>query len=258
MTITTDFHSHVVRSSARQMVQAAQKRGLRVLGLSEHIFQITEGRAPLEHMALEGPMLSFSSYIEAVQAAAQELEFEARLGLEVDFIPEKNAAIQAPLQAYPWDFLIGSVHQIDGKIFERQDEIMREEGEALWLRYMELLRAAANSGYFSLISHPVRMGARNSHLPPTLDDELERLAAEATRNNIALEANGYDILMYPHLVRRLVRACALHRTPISVGSDAHNPRQVAQAHQQTEAILREAGIKTVRIWKQRQSEEYEI
>lgn len=258
MSITTDFHSHVARSSARQMVRAAQKRGLRVLGLSEHVFQMTEGRTPLEHMVLEGPMLSFSSYIEAVHAAAQEMEFDVRLGLEVDFIPEKNAAIQASLQAYPWDFLIGSVHQVDGKVFERLDEITREKGKALWLRYMELLRSAANSSYFSLISHPVRMAARNPHLPPTLDDELERLAAEATRNNIALEANGYDVLMYPHLVRRLVRACALHRTPISVGSDAHNPLQVAQAHQQTEVILREAGIKTIRIWRQRQIEEYEI
>lgn len=258
MSITTDFHSHVVRSSARQMVRAAQKRGLRVLGLSEHVFQMTEGRAPLEHMLLEGPMLSFSSYIEAVRTAAQDSEVQVRLGLEVDFIPEKNAVIQASLQAYPWDFLIGSVHEIDGTNFERIDEIGQEEGEALWLRYMELLRAAANSGCFSLISHPVRMGARNLHLPPTLDDELERLAAEATRNDIALEANGYDVLLYPQLVRRLVRACALHRTPISVGSDAHNPLQVAQAHQQTEVILRKAGIKTVRIWKQRQIEEYEI
>ncbi|HLG60766.1 MAG TPA: PHP domain-containing protein [Ktedonosporobacter sp.] len=285
MSITTDFHSHVVRSSARQMVRAAQKRGLRVLGLSEHVFQMTEGRAPLEHMVLEGPMLSFSSYIEAVQAASQDCAVEVpgnvprsnaagrdqsgpydaqgrgvevRLGLEVDFIPEKNTVIQASLQAYPWDFLIGSVHEIDGIVFERIDEIGQEEGEALWLRYMELLRAAVNSGYFSLVSHPVRMGSRNPHLPPTLDDELERLAAEATRNDIALEANGYDVLLYPQLVRRLVRACALHRTPISVGSDAHNPLQIAQAHQQTEAVLRKAGIKTVRIWKQRQIEEYAI
>ncbi len=258
MSITTDFHSHVVRSSARQMVRAAQKRGLRTLGLSEYVFQMTEGRAPLEHMALEGPMLSFSSYIEAVRAAGQELEFDVRLGLEVDFIPEKNATIQASLQTYPWDFLIGSVHQVDGKIFERHNVTTRKEGETLWLRYMELLRAAANSGYFSLISHPVRMGAQNKYLPPMLDNELEQLAAEASRNNIALEVNGYDVLTSPHLVRQLVRACVLHGTPISVGSDAHNPLQVAQAHQQTEVMLREAGIKTIRTWKQRQIEEYEI
>ncbi len=41
MTIDTDFHSHVARSSAFQMAQAAGEKGLRILGLSEHIFQMT-------------------------------------------------------------------------------------------------------------------------------------------------------------------------------------------------------------------------
>ena len=42
MTIETDMHSHVSRSSALQMAMAAQQKGLRVLGLSEHVFQMEE------------------------------------------------------------------------------------------------------------------------------------------------------------------------------------------------------------------------
>src|SRR5438874_13467296 len=94
MTLDTDFHSHVSRSSAQQVVLAAKKRGLRVLGLSEHIFQMKEARALLEHMALEGPMMSLPAYIEAVQAAAHKTSFDTRLGVEVDFIPEKHKQIQ--------------------------------------------------------------------------------------------------------------------------------------------------------------------
>ena len=248
MSIDTDFHSHVSRSSARQMAQSAQEKGLRVLGLSEHVFQMSEAHSTLEHIPLEGPLLTFSSYIEEVRAAGQDLSVEVRLGMEVDFIPGKNELIQALLHNYAWDFLIGSVHEVDGVYFESDNNWGREEGEALWLRYFALLREAVISGYFSLVSHPVRMRSKNPFIPSTLDEELERLAAEATRCDIALEINGYDVLSYPSLVRRLARACALHQTPISVGSDAHNPRQVAQAHPQTEAILREAGITKVRIW----------
>jgi len=40
MIIDTDFHSHVSPSSAYEMVQAAQNKGLRVLGISEHVFQM--------------------------------------------------------------------------------------------------------------------------------------------------------------------------------------------------------------------------
>ncbi len=53
MPIHTDFHSHVSRTSAQEMARAAQERGLRTLGLSEHIFQMHEGRTPLQHKKWE-------------------------------------------------------------------------------------------------------------------------------------------------------------------------------------------------------------
>jgi len=256
MPIDSDFHSHVSRSSARKMAQSAQEKGLRILGLSEHVFQMSEARSILEHMALEGPLLTFPAYVEEVCTADQDLGVEVRLGMEVDFIPGKNEVIQALLQSYSWDFLMGSVHEVDGLQLGSDNKWGREEGEALWLRYFELLREAVSSRYFSVVSHPVRMRTGNPFVPSTLDEELERLAVEATRCDVALEINGYDVLAYPSLVRRLASACVLHQTPISVGSDAHNPRQIAQAHPQTEAILRETGITKVRIWKQLVAEEY--
>lgn len=258
MTIGTDFHSHVARSSALQMVQSAREKGLRVLGLSEHVFQMNEARPLLEHLPLEGPMMTFEEYGAAVREAGQQGRCETRLGLEVDFIPGSNEEIWSTLQALEWDFLIGSVHEVDGLFFERHHQGNREEGEALWLRYFALLREAVACGGFSVISHPVRMRMQNAFLPSTFDDELERLAAEATRRDVALEINGYDVLHYPSLVHRLARACALHKTPVSIGSDAHYPAEVAQAHAPSEGILREAGIGKIRIWRHREAEEYEV
>ena len=258
MTIDTDFHSHVARSSARQMALAAREKGLRVLGLSEHIFMMSEARPTLQHMPDEGPLLSFGAYSDAVRATAQEVSIETRLGLEVDFIPGLNEQIQAFLPGQNWDFLIGSVHEVDGVIFKDDSITNQGKGEARWLRYFALLREAATCGAFSLISHPVRMRTENAFLPPTFDEELEHLAAEAARCDVALEINGFDVLRYTSLVRRLARACALHHTPVSVGSDAHYPARVAQAHQLSEEILREAGIREVRIWRRMEAETYQF
>ena len=258
MTIDTDFHGHVARSSAAQMAQSARDKGLRILGLSEHVFQMREARPMLEHLHLEGPLMTLDEYGDAVRAAGRQAGCETRLGLEVDFIPGKNEALWSVLQALEWDFLIGSVHEVDEVYFEKPHQWSREEGEALWLRYFALQREVTSCGVFSVVSHPVRMRVENAFLPPTFDDELERLAAEAARCDVALEINGYDVLGYPTLVRKLARACALHRTPVSVGSDAHNPLQVAQAHTQTEELLRLAGIGKIRIWRHRQSEEYNV
>lgn len=259
MHIISDFHSHVSRSSAAQMVQAARDKGLKTLGLSEHDFQMREIRPILEHLPLEGALMPLADYAAAIQSAARQFQMDVRLGMEVDFIPAQNGVIHALIQGQPWDFLIGSVHEVDGVMFE-SDHLTwgPEEGQGVWLRYMELLREAVSSGYFSLVSHPVRMYRRNQHVPPILDEELEKLAAEAASFNVALELNGYDTLHYPKLVRRLARACARHHTPISVGSDAHRPGDIAQAHAQTAAILRDAGLTTVRTWKQREIEEYQM
>ncbi len=258
MTITTDFHNHIVRSSALQMVQQAHARGLRTLGLSEHVFQMTEARPLLAHMPQEGPFLPFDTYFAQVQQAAAHEHFDVRIGLEVDFVPAKNAAIQQLVQGRPWDFLIGSVHQIEDLLFEAKHERNRAEGEALWLAYFALLRQTVQSGYFSLVSHPVRMRSANPFLPSQLDDELDALAALASDHDVALEINGYDVLTYPSLVRRLARACAAHHTPISVGSDAHAPYDIARGHRLSAEILGEVGITRVRIWKNLVPEEYTV
>lgn len=256
MPLTTDFHNHVARSSAAQMVASARQKGIQIFGLSEHVFQMSEGRPALSHMPLEGPMLTTAQYMEAVHAAAQTEMLDVRLGLEVDFIPEKNERIQAVLQGYDWDYLIGSVHEIDDLQFEQQNIKSQEQGEALWRRYFVLLREAVNSGYFDVVSHPARMRFRNPYEPSDIDEEYEHLATDATRCNVALELNGFDVLLYPDTVKRLAHACALHHTPVSVGSDAHTPPEIARAHQPIWDILQESGIHTIRIWKKRVAQEY--
>lgn len=258
MDIDTDFHSHIVRSSPRQMVQKAREMGLRVLGLSEHVFQMSEARPLLPHMPQEGPFLTFDDYFSGVREAAEQEQFDVRIGLEVDFVPEKNVEIQQSIQGKAWDFLIGSVHQVNEILFESPRQRSREEGEALWQQYFTLLRQAASSGYFSLISHPVRMRSTNPFLPPHLGEELEHLAATATRHNVALEINGYDIRTYPNLVKRLALACLAHHTPLSIGSDAHTPAGIAQGHRLSELLLHETGLTKVRIWKKMVAEEYSL
>src|SRR5438034_9363854 len=98
MSITTDFHSHVSYTSALEVGRAAKEKGLQVLGISEHIYQLYECRAELEHLTAEGPLLHIADYIQQIREAAHILSFDVRLGLEVDFIPGKNETIQLSIQ----------------------------------------------------------------------------------------------------------------------------------------------------------------
>ena len=259
MSLPADYHMHTplcrhATGEPTELAAQAVRIGLQEIGFSEHNPMIRDDWDDW-HM-LQGDL---DQYVEKVcQARRDHPQLTIKLAMEVDFIPGKNEDIQASIQGHDWDFLIGSVHEIDGLLLESKWNISRETGQALWLRYFGLLGEVVSSGYFSLVSHPVRMCVGNPHLPPNFDEELERLAAEATRCDVALELNGYDVLTYPSLVRKLAKACALQRTPVSIGSDAHRPGEVAQAHDPTKEIMREAGLSRIRTWKQRVPEEYSI
>src|SRR5947209_7187050 len=121
------------------MAIGAKEKGLQVLGISEHIYQLYEYRPGLEHLPPEGSFLRTTDYIQQIREAARVLSFDIRLGLEVDFIPSKNEAIQLAIQNQPWDFLIGSIHEVDGLQFEEEYSWSREEGEVLWTQYFKLL-----------------------------------------------------------------------------------------------------------------------
>src|SRR5579883_3428726 len=109
MSIVTDFHNHVVRSSVERMTRSAMDKQLRVLGLSEHIFQLSEARPLLPYMPQEGPFISLAAYFQAIAEVREQTAYDVRAGLEVDFVPARNSELWQVIAGQPWDFLIGSV-----------------------------------------------------------------------------------------------------------------------------------------------------
>jgi histidinol phosphatase-like PHP family hydrolase len=79
---------------------------------------------------------------------------------------------------------------------------------------------------FKVLAHPIRMARGKVSLPPEIDDLLLELARTARRRNKALELNGNDIDYAPRLVRILARACSKADCKVSLGSDAHHPKDV--------------------------------
>jgi histidinol-phosphatase (PHP family) len=253
--LTSDFHTHFSLSSLEAMIHAAFHRGVTTLGISEHLFQLKEARPVVGHLPQEGPLLSLAQY-QATIEACKGPQVDLRLGLEVDVLPEKQDEIEALLHPVPWDFLIGSVHELRvGDLIDDVPPHSEKEGVQRWQTYFHLLREAVSSGLFDVVSHPLRMRAENPWVPSNLNEELEHLAVTAANVQVALEINGTDVQIWPDGVRALIRACARYHTPVSVGSDAHVPEHVARAHAWSAEALIQAGITTIRIWKQRVPQE---
>ena len=49
---------------------------------------------------------------------APMMRLPVKLGLEVDYVGERQSRLLDLLAPYPWDFLLGSVHWIDGEGIE--------------------------------------------------------------------------------------------------------------------------------------------
>jgi histidinol-phosphatase (PHP family) len=248
----SDFHIHLSRSSLEAMVQAAQRKGVYVLGICEHLGQMSEGRSLAGHLAQEGPLLSFAEYLSMIDAqkSLSKGQIDLRVGLEVDFLPDRQKTIEECVRPYQWDFLIGSVHELSvGDLIDGVSPHSPQEGQERWKRYFHLLRLAATSGFFDIIGHPLRMRANNPHVPLHLDEELDNLAVCAALADVALELNGHDIQLWPEGVRALIRACARYQTPVSLGSDASVPQDIARGHAWCVKELTKAGIRTLRTWK---------
>jgi histidinol-phosphatase (PHP family) len=103
-----------------------------------------------------------------------------RLGIEIDFVPGQEERMDADSTALPYDYVIGSVHRVDGDEVDRatdQSVYERYETYELYAAYYRNVREAALSGRFEVIGHPTssrssaatRTGTspRCSRRPPT-------------------------------------------------------------------------------------------
>jgi histidinol phosphatase-like PHP family hydrolase len=95
---------------------------------------------------------------------------------------------------------------------------------------------------FTVLAHPVRLTRSVKEVPPDMDELLLELAESAKRRNKALELNGNDIDSDPELVRRLAFACAKAGCKVSLGSDAHYPRDVFRNMEAALGLIQEHGL----------------
>ncbi len=97
---------------------------------------------------------------------------------------------------------------------------------------------------FKVLSHPIRMSRATKAVPVDLDDLLLDLARIAKRRNKALELNGRDIDYAPELVRKLAIACSKAGCRVSLGSDAHHPREVFRNMGIAMALVKEFNLES--------------
>ncbi len=249
-----DNHSHILLAEITDMLAAAKANNISEYSITEHVSQFREPRESIRFGSIHPSGRIFGSLKEydGEFRKADQLAYpgmKINRGLEVDFSPRFEKKVGEFVNQEAWDILLCSVHEFeDGKDIEKSVRGIVDPASAHehWREYLRLERMALENDFvpFKVLSHPVRITRASKAAPPELDELLLDLARVARRRNKALELNGRDIDYAPELVRRLAIACSKAGCRVSLGSDAHHPREVFRNMKTAMALVKEFDLES--------------
>lgn len=274
-----DYHMHLERDDyegrcrldtarIQQYVEAARRGGVDEIAITEHAHRFEAFRPIL------GPLLTgegaypeyaawaatafqddLGAYVDAL-LEAKAAGLPVKVGIEVDWVPGREAEIARVLAPYPWDVVLGSVHFLGTWCVDFSPEVGwpgKDVDEVVEAYYRELARAAA-SGLFDVLAHPdliKKFGHRPSFDPAPLWRDVARAAAAAgccvEVNTAGLEKPVREI--YPAL--GFLRTFHEHGVPITLASDAHGPDEVGRHLEAAVSWARQAGYEAVAVFEAR-------
>jgi histidinol-phosphatase (PHP family) len=258
--LIVDYHMHLrderndidhTAAAAEKFVERARERGVDEIGFTEHVYYFRQTRECWSRpYQLERCVYDLDVYVDAVLEAKRR-RLPVKLGLEVDWFPPEDELLHDLLSSYPWDYLLGSVHWINGLSVDATADTgaWREwPQEEVWRRYAEEWSAAARSGRFDVMSHPDLakiFGVRGD------DEHYAEMAAAADEGDVALEISTAGLRkpvgeIYPD--PRLLRES---RAPVTLASDAHVPEEVGEHFDQALELARDCGRSAVSVFERR-------
>lgn len=157
--IIADYHIHTYLSrdapgaTVAGYISEAEKKGVKEIAFTNHL--ILAGRDRSTGIRLD----EIPGHLEEIWLAQEDTEVLLRTGFEVDYFPDKERVISEVLDEYPLDYVVGSVHQVNGqsvytgsghrnRFFEDQCRV-----DAIG-DYYRVTQMMVESGLFDCISHP--------------------------------------------------------------------------------------------------------
>lgn len=236
-----DYHVHVIAHGEYQYNETwldqyltkARQQGLRYIGLLEH-----------------------DEYLDLIDRTLindkQKTDLYIASGVEFDYEPHREGSIKQMIDRTLPDFTMGSVHIINGWHFDHPDYRDRFELidiDEIYTEYFILINQMVNSGLFDIIGHLdlVKIWGHRPAKKPVLN-YVEPVLKSIKASRAVIEINSAGIRkpvgeQYPSLP--LIERMFELGIPVTMGSDAHHPDQVAEGLQDISRLLWDIGYRQV-------------
>ena len=248
MHMLPDYHIHTAlckhaTGDVGEYKSTAKKQGIPEICFTDHVPN-PDGYDPAHRMALD-QFPSYKAMIEAIQGGQSP---EVLLGMEVDYYEGCERFLREWLPAQEFDFVLGSVHFIEGWGFDNPAERHVWDSvdiTATWRKYFNVLLKLADSGLYDAVGHldlPKKFGHRpkDKDLKEMVQPVLDCIAK--AEMGIELNTSGLRKPVGEIYPSPLIVAMAREREiPICFGSDAHCPDDVGNSFALALDLAREAG-----------------
>jgi histidinol-phosphatase (PHP family) len=253
--MTVNLHTHTclckhAKGTPLEYAAAADKRGIRVLGISDHT-PLPDGRWPEIRMDLS----QLDTYIEEIaQAQKAYPQMKILTAAECDYLPEyEDFYRNVLLKEKKLDYLIGSIHSYPyrGKMygFWGGKKMDREALDSYADCYTQLIR----SGIFLFGAHPDTFGAAIDGWNDDCAAVAERICAAAAEQGMPLEINTSGWwkadhtpgLPLPYPLKPFWQIAARHGVKVVVNADAHDPDEYYDYLERGYALAQDCGLEVV-------------
>lgn len=260
MSYLVDYHMHSTFSDGKDTYPAylekARKKDLAEIGFTDHItlapvdWCVKEMDYPVMRENLKNLCNNFSE------------DVQVRFGLEVDYFPDKEQELREVISYFPVDYVIGSVHFLGDWNYDTDQSLYGKwSNDELYKMYFELIQQTAKSQLFDVIGHfdlikkfKIWPESDQTHLY----EETLKVIKEA---DVVIELNtsGVDRPCGEFFPNKQILAMASKiGIPITLGSDAHRPDQVARHFETAIELLKSVGYTKITRFRNRQRGEISI
>lgn len=268
-TVITDYHLHLRGDdiSARaadhfepgnidRYLETAKAVGVSDLGCAEHMYRFTEALTVWRHPFWdEWAIDDIDQYVEVIKASP------IKLGIEGDYVPGAEEALEAMLGSRPFDYVVGSVHFLGDYSLDTEEYTIwdgSQDPDEVWRRYFETLAMAARSGLYDILAHPdlVKVWGRAGRLPSVDPRSMyEPAIAAIAESGIAVEVSTAGLRkgvgeIYP--APAFMELCVEAGAVFALSSDAHEPAQIGFRYSEALEFLAKHGVTELAVFSDRE------
>jgi histidinol-phosphatase (PHP family) len=261
-------------------LKKAKQLGLKEVGIVDHLYRFKETKDYFEkglNLDLTNPIGRLQSYwlksvmteqmnefIDVITTAKKRWETEGvllKLGIEADYFVGQENELAALLAGKPWDYVIGSVHYVDGWGFDNPqtvDYFETFELEELYTRFYETVERMIRSKMFDFVAHLDNLKVFQYKVKNEAFNQkwYERIAHALKETNTATEVNAGLYYRYPvkemcpgpNFLMKIVEK----EVPITLSSDSHFPDDLGTCIAENKNMLQQLGVTHLATFHQRE------